>query len=95
MSTGIWKARLDSTLSGMERDLDEMARQARLFLERLDSTERIVLLGLMLIGVLFFLLHHFKGSDESQNQVGQFVGVLFAMVTVAAVAGWTVADYTA
>jgi hypothetical protein len=95
MSINIWKARLDSVLSGIGRDLDDMVRQSKLFLERLDSTERIVLLGLMLIGFLFVLLHQFNRSDENQNAVGRFVGLLFAMVTLAAAAGWTIADHTA
>ena len=95
MSTDIWKARLDSALSGMRRDLDDMVRQSRQFLERLDSTERVVLLGLLLIGVLFLLLHHFNSSDDNQNSTGRFVGMLFVMVTVAAGAGWMIADHTA
>ncbi len=95
MSTSIWKARLESALSGIERDLDDMVRQAKLFLERLDSTERIVLLGLMLIGFLFVLLHQFKSGDESQNEVVRFVGLMFAMTALAAAAGWTIGGQAA
>ncbi len=95
MNMSIWKARIDSALSGIGRDLDRMAREARQILEGLDSTERIVLLGLMLIGILFLMLHYFRGRGEAEDGVGQFVGVLFMLTALAAGAGWTVAGYTA
>ncbi len=89
-----WKARIDSALSGIGRDLKDMARQGWQFFERLETTEQLVLLGLIMIGLFYLLLGHFKASDEEERAAGQFMGTMFMTVAAAACLGWVASGYT-
>jgi len=90
-----WKARVDSALSGVGRDLDEMVHKAKVFVAGLDTTEKLVLIGLVLIGLFYLLLHHVQSREDGESQGGRFVGLLFVMVAIAAGFGWTVSDHSA
>lgn len=51
MLADIGKERIESALSGVGRDLDDMVGQGKRFVEGLDTTEQLVLVGLVLIGL--------------------------------------------
>lgn len=90
-----WKARIDSALSGIGRDIDEMVRRGRQFVEGLETTERLVLLGLVMIGLFYLMLGHFRGGNEEDKAGGRFIGILFVTVAAAAGLGWMASGYTA
>lgn len=94
MFIDIWKARIDSALSGMGRDIDQMVRQGRHFLQGLETTEQLVLMGLLMIGLFYLLLGHTRGGDEEEKAGGRFVGILFMTVAMAACLGWMASGYT-
>lgn len=88
-----WKARIGSALSGAGRDLNDMVSQAIRFVEGLDTNGRIVLLGLVLIGLFYLVSGHFQGGDEDKRAGGRFVGITFIIVAMAAGLGWMASDY--
>jgi hypothetical protein len=90
-----WKARIESALSGVGRDLDVMVTQGRRFVEGLNTTEQLVLTGLALIGLFYLVFGHFKGGDEHEKAGGRFVGIMFMIVAMAAGLGWMASDYAA
>lgn len=87
-----WKARIESALTGVGRDLNDMVSQAIRFVEGLDKAGQIVLFGLVLIGLFYFLFGLFQGGDEDKRAGGRFVGILFMMVAMAAGLGWMASD---
>jgi hypothetical protein len=89
-----WKARIDSALSGIGRDMKDMARQGWQFLESLETTEQLVLLGLVMIGLFYLLMGHFKGGNEEEKAGGRFMGIMFMTVAAAATLGWVASGYT-
>lgn len=90
-----WKARIESALSGVERDLNDLLAQAGRFVAGLSTTELLVLMGLVLIGMFYLLLGHFRGGDEYERAAGRFVGIMFVMVVMAAGLGWMASAYAA
>ncbi|MBA3069439.1 MAG: hypothetical protein FP825_13285 [Hyphomonas sp.] len=95
MDAGIWKDRIDSTLTRVERDLGDIAAGARHYFARLDTAERMVFLGLLVIGLFYLLLRHFQRPEDGEETDGQFAGFLFVIVAVAAGFGWMVSGQTA
>jgi hypothetical protein len=83
-----WKARIESALSGVGRDLNDMVSQGSRFFEGLDTNGQIVLLSLVLIGLFYLVFGHFQGGDEDKRAGGRFVGIMFMMVAMAAGLGW-------
>lgn len=94
MFGGNWKARIDSVLSGIGRDVEDMLRQGWQFFERLETTEQLVLLGLFIIGLFYLLVGHFKGGNEEEKAGGRFMGIMFMTVAAAAMLGWVASGYT-
>lgn len=90
-----WKARIDSALSGIGRDLDDMVRRGRLFLQGLDTAEQLVLMGLVMIGLFYLLLGYFRAGNEDEKAAGQFMGIMFMTVAAAAGLGWIASGYSA
>ena len=90
-----WKARVDSALSGVGRDLNEMVHKAKAFVSGLDTTEKLILLGLVLIGFFYLLLHHFQSREDGEKAGGRFVGLMFVMMAVAAGFGWMMSEHGA
>lgn len=95
MVSAMWKVRLDAVRDAAVRDASDMARQTRQFIAGLDTSERLVLLGLGLIGALYLLLNHFQGRDEGEPANGRFVGLMFVMTAIAAGFGWTISGHNA
>ncbi len=89
-----WKARIDSALSGMGRDLSDMAHRGRQFFESLETTEQLVLLGLVTMGLFYLLVGQFKGGNEEEQAGGRFMGIMFMTVAAAATLGWVASGYT-
>ena len=89
-----WKARIDSVLSGIGRDMKDMARQGWQFFESLETTEQLVLIGLVMIGLFYLLIGHFKGGNEEEKAGGRFMGIMFMTVAAAATLGWVASGYT-
>jgi len=87
-----WKARIESALSGVERDLNDMVSQTIRFVEGLDMAGQIVLLGPFLIGLFYLVFGHFQSGDEDKRAGGRFVGIMFMMVAMAAGLGWMASD---
>jgi len=83
-----WKARIESALSGVGRDLNDLLAHAARFVVGLSTTEQLVLTGLVLIGFLYLMFGHFRGGDEDEKAGGRFVGIMFVMVAMAAGLGW-------
>lgn len=88
-----WKARIESALSDSGRDLNDMVSQAIRFVEGLDKAGQIVLFGLVLIGLFYFLFGLFEGGDEDKKAGGRCIGIMFMMVAMAAGLGWMASDY--
>jgi|JI10StandDraft_1071094.scaffolds.fasta_scaffold363747_2 hypothetical protein len=95
MSDVMWKARAESALSGVGRDVNELARQAKAYLAGLDTTERLVLLGLVAIGLFYFVLVYFQRREDEEKAGGHFMGLMFVLVALAAGAGWTISGLSA
>jgi hypothetical protein len=95
MLADIGKERIESALSGVGRDLDDMVGQGKRFMEGLDTTEQLVLVGLVLIGLFYLVFGHFQGDDPDEKAGGRFVGIMFMMVAMAAGLGWMASDYAA
>ncbi|MBA4338537.1 hypothetical protein [Hyphomonas sp.] len=95
MLADIGKERIESALSGVGRDLDDMVGQGKRFVEGLDTTEQLVLVGLILIGLFYLVFGHFQGGDPDEKAGGRFVGIMFMMVAMAAGLGWMASDYAA
>ena len=93
MLADIGKARIDSALSGVGRDLDDMVGQGRRFVEGLNTTEQLVLMGLVLIGLFYLVFGHFLSGSEDERAGDRFVGTMFMMVAMAAGLGWLASDY--
>ena len=93
MIPGMWKVRLDAALSAAARDVGDMTRQARVFIASLDTAERLVLIGLALIGALYLLLDQFDKDTKLAN--GRFVGILFALTAIATGLGWAISGRSA
>ena len=89
-----WKARIDSALSDVERDLNNMVRQAARFVEGLETTERLVLLCLVTFGMFYLMVGHFRGKTEDERAGGRFIGVMFMAVAAAASLGWIASPTT-
>ncbi len=90
-----WKARIDSALSDVERDLNSMVRQGTQFVQGLETTERLVLLCLVTFGMFYLLAGHFGGRTEDERAGGRFIGVMFMTVAAAASLGWIASSITA
>jgi hypothetical protein len=95
MAQAIWKTQVETALHFIARDLAGMEREARQFLAGLNTTERLVLTGLLMIGLFFLLLSQFQKRDGAENGEGKFAGFLFLLVAVAAGAGWMISGDTA
>jgi len=95
MAQAIWKIRFDTVIQGIGRDLAAMAHDAKLFLTGLSTTERLVLTGLLMIGLFFLLLSQFQKRDGAEHGEGKFAGFLFLLVAAAAGAGWMISGDTA
>lgn len=95
MLADIGKERIESALSGVGRDLDDLVGQGKRFVEGLDTTEQLVLMGLVLIGLFYLVFGHFQGGSEDERAGGRFVGIMFMMVAMAAGLGWLASDYAA
>jgi hypothetical protein len=95
MLADIGKERIDSALSGVGRDLNDMVGQGKRFVEGLDTTEQLVLMGLVLIGLFYLVFGHLQGASEDERAGGRFVGIMFMMVAMAAGLGWLASDYAA
>ncbi|MDP1554816.1 MAG: hypothetical protein Q8L84_05090 [Hyphomonas sp.] len=89
-----WKARIDSALSDVGRDLNNMVRQGAQFVEGLETTERLVLLCLVTFGTFYLLVGHFRGKTEDERAGGRFIGVMFMTVAAAASLGWMASSTT-
>lgn len=89
-----WKARIESALSGVGRDLHNMVRRFAQYLEGLQTSEKLVLAGVLMMGMFFLLLHHFQGRREGEEASVRFVGSMFLFVAVAAVFGWMASGQT-
>lgn len=90
----IWTARIESVLSGVGRDLHDIVRHFTQDLERLQTTQKLVLAGLVIVGLFFVLLRHFRGQQEGESAGVQFVGLMFVCVTLAAGLGWLAGGQT-
>jgi len=95
MIPGMWKLRLDAALSAAARDVGDMTRQARVFIASLDTAERLVLIGLALIGTLYLLLDPFHADKDTKPANGRFVGILFALTAIATGLGWAMSGRSA
>lgn len=95
MILAVWKVRLDAAWSTAARDASEMARQLRQFMASLDTTERMVLIGLALIGALYLLLDQFHGGEDAKPANGRFAGIMFALTAIAAGLGWAISGRNA
>ncbi len=89
-----WKARIDSALSDVERDLNNMVRQGTQFVQGLETTERLVLLCLVTFGLFYLMVGHFRGKTEDERAGGRFIGVMFMTVAAAASLGWMASSTT-
>jgi hypothetical protein len=88
MGGGLWKARLESALANAGRDISDMYRQMTAYIGNLSATERLVLLGLAMIGLFYLLFSHLSRRRNGDSPEGRFAGILFIMVALAALAGW-------
>jgi hypothetical protein len=95
MAQATWKTQVEAAIHDVGRDLAEMTREAKHFLASLSTTERLVLTGLLMIGLIFLLLSQFRKRDGAEHGEGQFAGFLFLFVAAAAGAGWMMAGHTA
>lgn len=95
MIGAIWKVRLDAACSVVARDASDMARQMRHFIASLDTTERMVLIGLALIGAFYLLLDQFHAGDDARPANGRFAGIMFALTAIAAGLGWAISGRNA
>ncbi len=92
MEGGLWKARIESALASIGRDIGDMHRQMTAYLGHLSTTERMVLIGLALMGTLYLLISHIARQRNGEAAESRFVGILFAFVAMAAGAGWLIAS---
>ncbi|HAY08254.1 MAG TPA: hypothetical protein DCY26_16575 [Hyphomonas sp.] len=92
MEGGLWKARIESALASIGRDIGDMYRQATSFLGHLSMSERLVLIGLALMGTLYLLISHIARRRKGEAAESRFVGILFGIVAIAAGAGWLIAS---
>lgn len=88
MAQAIWKTQVETAMHDIGRDLAAMTREAKHFLAGLSTTERLVLTGLLMIGLFFLLLSQFQKRDGAEHGEGQFAGLLFLLVAAATGAGW-------
>jgi hypothetical protein len=88
MADGSWKARFDAILAGFDRDLARMGREVDHFLSVLDTTERLVLLGLAFIGLFYLLIRNFQRRSSDEEASGRFAGLLLVVLTFAVGLGW-------
>jgi hypothetical protein len=95
MAQATWKTQVEAAIHDVGRDLAEMTREAKHFLASLSTTERLVLTGLLMIGLIFLLLSQFRKRDGAEHGEGQFAGFLFLFVAAAAGAGWMMSGHTA
>lgn len=95
MSDVMWNVRMESVLSDIGRTLGEFTRETGRFLASLDTTEKLVLLALALIGLFYVVLHHFQRREDESHAGGQFAGMMFVMASLAAGVGWTLSNHTA
>jgi hypothetical protein len=95
MAQATWKTQVEAAIHDVGRDLAEMTREAKHFLASLSTTERLVLTGLLMIGLICLLLSQFRKRDGAEHGEGQFAGFLFLFVAAAAGAGWMMAGHTA
>lgn len=94
MEGGLWKARLDSALSNAGRDIGDMYRQVTAYTGNLSATERLILLGLAMLGIFYLVLSHLARRRKGESADGRFVGLLLVMMALAAGAGWLVSSGT-
>jgi hypothetical protein len=95
MAQATWKTQVEAAIRDVGRDLAGMTLEAKHFLAGLSTTERLVLTGLLLIGLIFLLLSQFRKRDGAEHGEGQFAGFLFLFVAAAAGAGWMMSGHTA
>jgi len=95
MAQATWKTQVEAAIHDVGRDLAEMTREAKHFVASLSTTERLVLTGLLMIGLIFLLLSQFRKRDGAEHGEGQFAGFLFLFVAAAAGAGWMMSGNTA
>lgn len=92
MEGGLWKARIESALWNIGRDIGDMYRQVVAFLGQLSTMERLILIGLALMGTLYLLISHVARRRRGEAAESRFVGILFVFVAIAAGAGWLIAS---
>jgi hypothetical protein len=80
MSSVNWKSQMDAALAGVNRDLHSMGRDVKQYIAALDTTERLVLLGLAFIGLFYLLIRHFRNRTEGEQAEQKFAGLLFVIV---------------
>ena len=83
MEGGLWKARIESALASMGRDIGDMYRQMTAYLGHLSMTERLVLLGLALMGVFYLLFSHLARRKRGEAAESRFLGILFVFAVSA------------
>ncbi len=92
MSNGVWKAKLDSMLHAVSRDLGDIWLELKYVFASLDTAERIVLLCLVAIGSFYLLLGHFQRGSSGDDSTVRFAGLMFGAVVLLASAGWMVSN---
>lgn len=95
MAHAISRTQVETAIQNVGRDLAGMTLEAKHFLAGLSTTERLVLTGLLTIGLIFLLLSQFRKRDGAEHGEGQFAGFLFLFVAAAAGAGWMMSGHTA
>jgi hypothetical protein len=93
MRIASWKVQFDSVLAGVSRDMQSMSRDAREYLSQLDTTERLILLGLAFIGLFYLLIRHFRTRTEGEEAEQKSAGLLFVIVAFAVGFGWIASSH--
>lgn len=83
MEGGLWKARIESALASIGRDIGDMYRQMTTYLGHLSTTERLVLLGLALMGTFYLIFSHLARRKTDEAAESRFVGILFVFAVSA------------
>lgn len=92
MDGGLWKARLEAALWSIGRDIGDMNRQMNAALAQLSLTERLILIGVALMGILYLAVSHVARRRKGEAAESRFLGILFFLVASAAGAGWMMAS---
>jgi NhaP-type Na+/H+ or K+/H+ antiporter len=92
MSVGQLRADLDAALAGLERDFGRVAREMEQFFSVLGTTEKLVLVGLTLLGLFYLLIRNVQRRRSEEQAEQRFVGLLLVVLTFAVGLGWIVAD---